>query len=120
VQTPDGAQRAIDAGVYMIAHNSALTPEHHRQMAEKGIYLAGTDTPFTPYRGSETAFKRTVANLRDAWEKKVPLTYSTDMDYWMNPRPIFSIPGIGRRTGLTDVCNRGVPESRNRRRNSSV
>jgi imidazolonepropionase-like amidohydrolase len=81
VQTPDGAQRAIDAGVYMIAHNSALTPEHHRQMAEKGIYLAGTDTPFTPYRGSEAAFKRTVANLKDAWEKKVPLTYSTDMDY---------------------------------------
>ena len=38
--------------------------------------------PFTPYRGSEAAFKRTVANLRDAWEKKVPLTFSTDMDYW--------------------------------------
>ena len=51
-------------------------------MAEKGIYLAGTDTPFTSYRGSEAAFKRTVANLRDAWEKKVPLTYSTDFDYW--------------------------------------
>ena len=82
VQTADGAQRSIDAGVYMIAHNSALTPEHHRQMAEKGIFLAGTDTPFTPYRGSEAAFKRTVANLRDAWEKKVPLTFSTDFDYW--------------------------------------
>lgn len=82
VQTADGAQRAIDAGVYIIAHNSALTADHHRQMAEKGIYLAGTDTPFTPYRGSEPAFKRTVANLRDAWEKKVPLTYSTDFDYW--------------------------------------
>ncbi len=82
VQTPEGAQRAIDAGVYIIAHNNALTPEHHRQMAEKGILLAGTDTPFTPYRGSETAFKRTVANLRDAWEKKVPLTFSTDFDYW--------------------------------------
>ena len=82
VQTTDGAQRAIDAGVYIIAHNNALTPDHHRQMAEKGIFLAGTDTPFTPYRGSEAAFKRTVANLRDAWEKKVLLTFSTDMDYW--------------------------------------
>ena len=82
VQTVDGAQRSIDAGVYMIAHNSALTPEQHRQMAEKGIFLAGTDTPFMPYRGSESAFKRTVANLRDAWEKKVLLTFSTDMDYW--------------------------------------
>ena len=82
VQTPDGAQRAIDAGIYIIAHGNALTPEHHRQMAEKGIFLAGTDTPFTPYRGTEAGFKRIVANLRDAWEKKVPLTYSTDFDYW--------------------------------------
>ncbi len=82
VQTPEGAQRAIDAGIYIIAHGNALTAEHHRQMAEKGIFLAGTDTPFTPYRGSEAAFKRTVANLRDAWEKKVPLTFSTDFDYW--------------------------------------
>ena len=82
VQTVDGVQRAIDAGVFMIAHNSAPTPEQHRQMAEKGIFLAGTDTPFMPYRGTEAAFKRTVANLKDAWEKKVPLTFSTDMDYW--------------------------------------
>jgi imidazolonepropionase-like amidohydrolase len=82
VQTPEGAQRAIDAGIAIIAHGSALTPEHHRQMAEKGIFLAGTDTPFTGYRGSEAAFKRAVDNLRDAWEKKVPLTFSTDFDYW--------------------------------------
>jgi imidazolonepropionase-like amidohydrolase len=82
VQTADGAQRAIDAGIYIIAHGNALTPEHHRQMADKGIFRAGTDTPFTKYRGSETAFRQTVAKLRDAWEKKVPLTFSTDFDYW--------------------------------------
>ena len=82
VQTAEGAQRAIDAGIHMIAHGNALTPEQHRQMALKGIFLNGTDTPFMPYRGSEDAFKRTVANLRDAWEKKVPLTFSTDLDYW--------------------------------------
>jgi imidazolonepropionase-like amidohydrolase len=82
VQTAAGAQRAIDAGIFIIAHGNALTPDHHRQMAEKGIYLAGTDTPFTAYRGTEAAFKRAVDNLRDAWEKKVPLTYSTDFDYW--------------------------------------
>jgi imidazolonepropionase-like amidohydrolase len=82
VQTPDGAQRAIDGGIYIIAHGTALTPDHHRQMAEKGIFRAGTDTPFTKYRGSEVAFKQTVAKLRDAWEKKVPLTFSTDFDYW--------------------------------------
>ncbi|HEX6731835.1 MAG TPA: amidohydrolase family protein [Pyrinomonadaceae bacterium] len=82
VQTADGAQRAIDAGIYIIAHGNALTPEHHRQMAEKGIFRAGTDTPLTKYRGNEAAFKQTVAKLRDAWEKKVPLTFSTDFDYW--------------------------------------
>ena len=82
VQTADGAQRAIDAGIYIIAHGNALTPEHHRQMAEKGIFRAGTDTPFTKYRGSESAFRQTVAKLHDAWEKKVPLTFSTDFDYW--------------------------------------
>jgi len=82
VQTPEGAQRSIDAGIHIIAHGRALTPEHHRQMAQKGIFLAGTDTPFTAYRGTEAAFKDAVAKLRDAWEKKVPLTFSTDMDYW--------------------------------------
>jgi imidazolonepropionase-like amidohydrolase len=82
VQTPEGAQRAIDAGIYIIAHGNALTPEHHKQMAEKGIFLAGTDTPFTKYRGTEAAFKVTVGKLRDAWEKKVPLTFSSDFDYW--------------------------------------
>jgi len=82
VQTPEGAQRAIDAGIYIIGHGNALTPEHHRQMAEKGIFLAGTDTPLTKYHGNEAAFKQTVAKLRDAWEKKVLLTFSTDFDYW--------------------------------------
>jgi imidazolonepropionase-like amidohydrolase len=82
VQTADGAQRAIDAGIHIISHGHALSAEHHRQMAEKGIFLAGTDTPFTPYHGTKEAFDDTVARLRDAWEKKVPLTFSTDMDYW--------------------------------------
>ncbi len=82
VQTPDGAQRAIDAGIYIISHGRALSAEHHKQMAQKGIFLAGTDTPFTPYRGSETAFKTTVEKLRSAYDNKVPLTFSTDMDYW--------------------------------------
>ncbi len=82
VQTAEGAQRAIDAGIYIIAHGNALTPEHHKQMAEKGIFLAGTDTPLTKYRGTEAGFKVIVEKLHDAWEKKVPLTFSTDFDYW--------------------------------------
>ena len=82
VQTPEGATRAIEAGVYIVAHGNALTEEHHKAMAQKGIFLAGTDTPFTVYRGSQQAFDRTVAKLKSAYANKVPLTYSTDFDYW--------------------------------------
>lgn len=82
VQTPAGAQRAIDAGIDIVSHGHALSPEHHRQMAQKGIFLAGTDTPFTPYHGSQEEFDDTVKRLESAWESKVRLTFSTDMDYW--------------------------------------
>jgi imidazolonepropionase-like amidohydrolase len=82
VQTRDGAQRAIDAGLHVISHGQQLTPEQHAQMAQKGIYLASTDTPFTTYRGSEQGQKRAADQLRSAWEKGVPITFSTDMDYW--------------------------------------
>jgi imidazolonepropionase-like amidohydrolase len=82
VQTRDGGQRAIDAGIHVISHGQQLTPEQHAQMAQKTIYLASTDTPFTVYRGSEQGQKRAAAQLRSAWEKGVPVTFSTDMDYW--------------------------------------
>jgi len=82
VQTTEGGQRAIDAGIHVISHGQRLTPGQHAQMAEKGIYLASTDTPFTPYHGSEEGQKRAAAQLRSAWEKGVPITFSTDMDYW--------------------------------------
>jgi imidazolonepropionase-like amidohydrolase len=82
VQTRDGGQRAIDAGIHVISHGQQLTPEQHAQMAKKSIYLASTDTPFTPYRGSAEGEKRAAAQLRSAWEQGVPITFSTDMDYW--------------------------------------
>jgi imidazolonepropionase-like amidohydrolase len=82
VQTTAGGQRAIDAGIHVISHGQQLTPEQHAQMAKKGIYLASTDTPFTPYRGSEQGQAQAVRQLKSAWEKGVNLTFSTDMDYW--------------------------------------
>jgi imidazolonepropionase-like amidohydrolase len=82
VQTTAGGQRAIDAGIHVISHGQQLTPEQHAQMAKKGIYLASTDTPFTPYRGSEQGQAHAVRQLKSAWEKGVNLTFSTDMDYW--------------------------------------
>ncbi len=82
VQTRDGGQRAIDAGIHVISHGQQLTSEQHAQMAQKTIYLASTDTPFTPYRGSAEGQQRAASQLRSAWEKGVPITFSTDMDYW--------------------------------------
>ena len=42
VQTPDGATRAIEAGLWSIEHGMALSEEHHKLMAKKGIFLAST------------------------------------------------------------------------------
>lgn len=82
VQTPEGAQRAIDAGIAIISHGRALNSDLHKQMAAKGIFLASTDTPFTVYRGTEASGKTNADLLRSAWENKVLITFSTDMDYW--------------------------------------
>jgi imidazolonepropionase-like amidohydrolase len=82
VQTREGGQRAIDAGIHIISHGQQLSPEQHAQMAQKGIYLASTDTPFTAYRGSAQGQKRAADQLRSAWQKGVNITFSTDMDYW--------------------------------------
>ncbi len=89
VQTVDGARRAIEAGVWSIAHDSGLTDEMHKRMAQMGIWRAGTETPIsltghtTPQR-----FERTVERLRNAYENSVPLTFSTDADYY--------VPGMTR------------------------
>ena len=83
VQTPEGASRAIEAGLWSIEHGFALTEQHHRAMAQKGIFLASTDTPLTPYHGTQEEFDRNVAALKSAWKNGVKVTFSTDMDYWV-------------------------------------
>jgi imidazolonepropionase-like amidohydrolase len=89
VQTEAGASRAIEAGIWSIAHDSGLTPELHARMAEKGIFRAGTETPITlTGHTSPQRYERTVARLRDAFHKGVPLTFSTDADYY--------VPGMTR------------------------
>ncbi len=83
VQTIDGGKRAVEAGIWSIAHDNGMTDELHKQMAAKGVWRAGTETPIslvghtTPQR-----YERTVAMLRNAWENKAPLTFSTDADYY--------------------------------------
>ena len=53
-------------------------------MAQKGIWRAGTETPVS-LTGHTTPeeYQATVAGLRNAWENKVPLTFSTDADYYV-------------------------------------
>ena len=89
VQTERGADRAIEAGIWSIAHDSGLTDEMHKRMAEKGIFRAGTETPITLVgHTSERRYDRTLAGLKNAYDNGVPLTYSTDADYY--------IPGMTR------------------------
>jgi imidazolonepropionase-like amidohydrolase len=82
VQTKEGASRAIEAGIWSIEHGFALTGEQHRLMAQKGIFLASTDTPFTPYHGTKDEMDKNAAQLKSAWRQGVKITFSTDMDYY--------------------------------------
>jgi imidazolonepropionase-like amidohydrolase len=85
VQTVNGARNAIEAGIWSIAHSGALTDEMHKLMAQKGVWRAGTETPpgLAGHPVSAEAYKRTVDGLKNAYENKVPLTFSTDADYWV-------------------------------------
>ncbi|MCI0435969.1 MAG: amidohydrolase family protein [Gemmatimonadetes bacterium] len=87
VQTPDGARRAIEAGIWSIAHDSGLNDEMHRGMAAKGVFRAGTETPISlTGHTSQQRYQRTVSGLKNAYDNRVPLTFSTDADYWVPGR----------------------------------
>jgi len=86
-QTTAGARRAIDAGVWSIAHDSGMTEENHRLMAQKGIFRAGTETPISlTGHTTKARYERTVTMLKNAHDLEVPLTFSTDADYWVEGR----------------------------------
>ena len=84
VQTVAGARRAVDAGIWSIAHDSGMNDTIHKIMAQKHIFRAGTETPVSLVgHTTEARYKQTVAMLRNGWENKVPLTFSTDADYYV-------------------------------------
>jgi imidazolonepropionase-like amidohydrolase len=86
-QTVDGARRAIEAGIWSIAHDSGMNDELHKLMAQKGVWRAGTETPISLVGHTTRArYDRTVASLRNAWQNKTPLTFSTDADYFVPGR----------------------------------
>jgi imidazolonepropionase-like amidohydrolase len=84
VQTVEGARRAVDAGIWSIAHDRGMTDEIHKLMAQKGIWRAGTETPLT-LAGHTTPerYAQTVKLLKNAYDDHVPLTFSTDADYYV-------------------------------------
>ncbi len=85
VQTARGARAAVDAGIWSIAHDTALDDEVHKVMAQKGIFRAGTETPtgLAGHPVTEQAYQQRLAMLKNAYDNKVPLTFSTDADYWV-------------------------------------
>lgn len=85
VQTANGAKNAIEAGIWSIEHGNALTDDLHKRMTQKGIWRAGTDTPDTlaGHPVTPQAYQRTVAGLKNAYDNKVLLTFSTDADYFV-------------------------------------
>jgi imidazolonepropionase-like amidohydrolase len=88
VQTSQGAKNAIDAGIWSIEHGGALNDDLHKQMAAKGIWRAGTETP-TGLQGhpvSQQAYERTVAGLKNAYQNHVQSVFSTDADYFVQGR----------------------------------
>ncbi|MEK6597525.1 MAG: amidohydrolase family protein, partial [Gemmatimonadota bacterium] len=87
VQTIDGGKRAVEAGIWSIAHDRGMTDELHKQMALKGVWRAGTETPIS-LTGHTTRerYDQPVALLRNAWQNKAPLTFSTDADYFVPGR----------------------------------
>jgi len=56
--------------------------------ARNAWLFIGTETPFTEYNGSQRAFDRTVAGMRNAHQNHVKMAFSTDADYY--------IPGMDR------------------------
>jgi imidazolonepropionase-like amidohydrolase len=83
-QTVAGARRAIEAGVWSIAHDIGMTEENHRLMAQKGVWRAGTETPITlTGHTTRSEYDFSVKMLKNAYDLKVPLTFSTDADYYV-------------------------------------
>ncbi len=83
-QTVEGARRAIEGGVWSIAHDLGLDDANHKLMVKRGTFRAGTETPLSlTDHQTEKGFRRDVASLKNAYENKVNITYSTDADYWV-------------------------------------
>src|SRR3970040_2307785 len=83
IQTREVARRAIEAGLWSLAHSRVLDDELHKMMAAKGIWRAGTGTPRTEYRVTPEDVQQMGAGRKNAYANGVNLTSSTDADYYV-------------------------------------
>lgn len=84
VQTVEGGKRAVEAGVWSIAHDRGMTDELHKEMARKVVWRAGTETPLSlTGHTTQQRYDFTVRMLKNAYDNKAPLTFSTDADYFV-------------------------------------
>jgi len=84
VQTADGARRAVEAGIWSIEHDRGMSDSIHKEMARKGIFRAGTETPISLVgHQTQTRYDFTVRMLKNAFDNRVLLTFSTDADYYV-------------------------------------
>ena len=89
VQTHAGAMRAIEAGIWSIEHSAALDDQAHKQMAQKGIWRVGTETPISDYYSpSQARYDHMLEGMKNAYANHVKMAFSTDADYY--------IPGMTR------------------------
>ena len=82
-QTVDGVRRAVEAGIWSIAHDRGMTDEIHKPMARRACGGGHGDAHLPHGPHDAATLRRTVASLRNACENKVPLTFSTDADYYV-------------------------------------
>jgi imidazolonepropionase-like amidohydrolase len=83
-QTVDGVRRAVEAGIWSIAHDRGMTDANHKAMAAKGVFRAGTETPISlTGHTSQQRYQNTVQMLKNAYDNRVLLTFSTDADYFV-------------------------------------
>ena len=84
VQTVDGGKRAVEAGIWSIAHDRGMTDDLHKEMARKGVWRAGTETPISlTGHTTQQRYDFTVRMLKNAYDNRAPLTFSTDADYYV-------------------------------------
>jgi imidazolonepropionase-like amidohydrolase len=94
IATDQGARNAIAAGVHSLEHAFDLEDDTLRAMAEKGIYLVGTDFPeghagyFANYNDelADDLYRQRIDRLTRAYDMGVPIAFGADVTDYLEGR----------------------------------